>query len=101
MKITKCLEVWIRFVPVTHQGLHITRSDGNTATHYLRVEQDAVALTINFCDKDDTVSKQLVYNFPEVLYYECDSCVRTKKLCDCLTDDYHASDCMARPPRKE
>jgi hypothetical protein len=72
----KCLETWIRFVSPNHQGVRITRNDGDTRTQYLRVDQTPTRLTINFCDRDGDVVGSINYNYAQVLEYSTQGYVR-------------------------
>lgn len=80
MKVTNCLEVFIRFTIPSLQGVAIRYGMGPTSCHYLRVECDASQLVVRFCDKDGTPRKEIHYNFQHVAEYSCDGWVDADKL---------------------
>ena len=44
---------------------------GDSRTRHLRAANDGKTLSIQFCDKDDDVIREVNYNFDHVLEYDC------------------------------
>lgn len=80
MKITNCLEVFVRFSIPTLQGVRISRNNGPSTVQYLRVENDGETLSVKFCDKDGDVRRELNYNFQHVAEYDCEGWVQPQGL---------------------
>lgn len=76
MKITRCLEVAVRFVSPNHQGVRVRFSHGDTRAQHLKIENDGSTLSIKFVDKDDDAVQELIYNFAQVLEYNCEGYVK-------------------------
>lgn len=73
MHATCCLEVTVRFNKPHLQGQVINRSSGPTATDYVRVEHDALRLSVNFCNANGRVLQQLNFNSNDVVEYNCEN----------------------------
>ena len=71
MKYTHCLEVIIRFSNPNAQMVHFRHTMGDSRTRHLRAANDGKTLSIQFCDKDDDVIREVNYNFDQVLEYDC------------------------------
>lgn len=76
MHVAKCLEVWIRFSSPNHQGVRITRYQGDTRCQYLRIDQTPERLTVAFCDKEGECIKSINYNYAHVLEWSTEGWVR-------------------------
>lgn len=82
MRVTYCLSVLVRFSNPTIQAVNIELTDGPTASQYLRVENDGVTISIQFCDKDNDVKREINYSFKDVREYDCKGWVAPRAKCD-------------------
>lgn len=76
MNVKYCKEVTVQFHNSNHQTVRINCGyHAPSASLYLKVSQNESQLKVAYCDKDDDVIKEIVYNYAHILSYECDGWV--------------------------
>jgi hypothetical protein len=70
---TCCLSVFVRFNKAHLQGQHVRVSNGPTATQYIRVEHDAIRVSLSFCNAAGMVLRELSFSSPDVVELDCEN----------------------------
>jgi hypothetical protein len=70
---TSCLSVFVRFNKAHLQGQHIRVSNGPTATQYIRVEHDAIRVSLSFCNAAGMVLRELSFSSADVVEIDCEN----------------------------
>lgn len=75
-----CREVIVQFKN-NRQGVRFMNTEV-TGCNFFLIQQDPSRLTISYCDNQARVIKVCVYNFAEVVGFDCESMISVKSIED-------------------